>query len=47
MQIGRQAPKIMAIGWRRQRAAMISGYAIAIPDFAVYGQDVAPVARRV
>jgi hypothetical protein len=29
----------MAIGWR-QLAAMISGFIIATPDFAVYGADV-------
>jgi hypothetical protein len=32
-------PKTMAIGWR-QLAAMISGFIIATPDFAVYGADV-------
>lgn len=32
-------PKTMAIGWR-QLAAMVSGYVIAAPALAVYGQDV-------
>jgi hypothetical protein len=32
-------PKTMAIGWR-QLAAMVSGFVIAMPDLAVYGQDV-------
>jgi Transposase DDE domain len=32
-------PKTMAIGWR-QLAAMVSGYVIASPALAVYGQDV-------